>query len=122
MRGNDFEVDRTNGKVLGVCAGIANRIGVDPIFVRVGFVLAALLVSVQWTLVGYGVLFLVGKAGGYSGRTLSRSRSRTRPHSASPEESRERLRSLDLRMQAIETHAASSNSSLAREIESLRQQ
>lgn len=116
MRGSDFEVDRTNGKVLGVCAGIANKIGVDATIVRVGFVLAAILVSVQWTLVGYGVLFLVGKAGGYSGRALSRTRQRP----PSREQSRERLRSLDLRMQAIETHVASSNSSLAREIENLR--
>ena len=38
----------------------------------------------------------------------------------SREESRERMRSLDLRMQAIETYVTSSNSSLAREIEDLR--
>lgn len=111
-----FEVDRSNGKLLGVCAGIANKIGVDATFVRVAFVLAAIFISVQWTLVGYGVLFLAGKAGGYSGRALSRTRSRP----PSREESRERMRSLDLRMQAIETHVASSNSSLAQEIENLR--
>lgn len=116
LRGTEFEVDRANGKLLGVCAGIANKIGVDATIVRVGFVLAAILLSVQWTLVGYGVLFLVGKAGGYSGRALSRNRTRA----PSREQSRERLRSIDLRMQAIETHVASSNSSLAREIENLR--
>ena len=45
-------------------------------------------------------------------RGLSRATSR--------EESRERVRNLDLRMQAIETYVTSSNSQLAREIEELR--
>ena len=36
------------------------------------------------------------------------------------EEARERIRNMDLRMQAIETYVTSSNSRLAREIEDLR--
>ena len=40
--------------------------------------------------------------------------------SATGEEARERMRNLDLRMQAIETYVTSSNSRLAREIEELR--
>jgi phage shock protein PspC (stress-responsive transcriptional regulator) len=83
MRGTDFEVDRANGKLLGVCAGIANKIGVDATFVRVGFVLAAILISVQWTLVGYGVLFLVGKAGGYCAASTFGCR-RSKPMSPAP--------------------------------------
>ena len=39
MRGKRFEVDRENGKLAGVCAGIANRTGVDATIVRVGLVL-----------------------------------------------------------------------------------
>ena len=42
------------------------------------------------------------------------------PARRSREESRERMRNLDLRMQAIETYVTSSNSQLAREIEELR--
>src|SRR4051812_40416972 len=103
MNGNEggFAVDRANGKLLGVCAGIGNRIGVDATFVRVAFVLAAIAITLKWTLAAYGVLFLVGKARGYAGRrTPARATTRGVPR----EEQRERMRNLDLRMQAIETY------------------
>ncbi len=38
-----FRLDKGNGKVFGVCAGIGNYFGVDTMLVRVGFVLATLL-------------------------------------------------------------------------------
>ena len=50
----------------------------------------------------------------------SRGRSSTYGRAVQREESRERMRNLDLRMQAIETYVTSSNSQLAREIEELR--
>jgi phage shock protein C len=110
MRGNRFEVDRENGKLAGVCAGIANRTGVDATIIRVGLVLITIMGAFPWTLIAYGIAALIG---------------RPRPHRvyapiARSEESRERMRSLDLRMQAIETYVTSSNSKLAREIEELR--
>lgn len=36
-----FLVNKTEGKIMGVCAGIANYFGVDPTLVRIGFVAAA---------------------------------------------------------------------------------
>ncbi|WP_372918401.1 PspC domain-containing protein [Sandarakinorhabdus sp.] len=36
-----FLVNKTQGKVLGVCAGIANYFGWDATLVRIGFVAAA---------------------------------------------------------------------------------
>src|SRR5688572_5191485 len=33
--------DRSNAVVAGVCSGIASRLGIDPIIVRIGFVIAA---------------------------------------------------------------------------------
>lgn len=42
-RTHGFRLDKTRGKVMGVCAGIANYFGVDVTLVRVGFVLATLL-------------------------------------------------------------------------------
>ena len=65
-----------------------------------------------WTLVAYGVACMVGKPRGHGRPRAGRARGR--------EESRERMRNLDLRMQAIETYVTSSNSRLAREIEDLR--
>lgn len=46
-----FALDRTNGKFLGVCAGIANRFGWDATLVRIAFVLG--------TLLGFGSFVLV---------------------------------------------------------------
>lgn len=112
IRGRRFEVDQESGKLLGVCAGLANRTGVDATIIRVGVVLAALLTSALAVLILYLVAGFVGArrrgAPSYAGR-LGRS-----------DESRERMRNLDLRMQAIETYVTSSNSRLAREIEDLR--
>ena len=112
VRGNRFETDRENGKLLGVCAGIANATGIDATIIRIGFVLVTVLGGFPWTLIAYGVAALVGKPRTYSGYSLARS--------TSAQESRERMRNIDLRMQAIETYVTSSNSKLAREIEELR--
>jgi phage shock protein C len=107
-----FEVDRSEGKLLGVCAGLANQTGIDVTLIRVGLVLVTLLGAFPWTLIAYAVAAFVGQprrasVGSY-GRVATR------------EETRERMRNLDLRLQAIETYATSSNSRLAREIEDLR--
>ena len=49
--GRGFHLDRSNGKVMGVCGGIADYFGVDPTLVRIGFVAG--------TLIGFGSLILV---------------------------------------------------------------
>ena len=38
-----FRLDKRRGKLMGVCAGIADYFGIDTTLVRVGFVLGALL-------------------------------------------------------------------------------
>ena len=38
-----FRLDKTNGKVMGVCAGLANYFGVDTMWFRVGFLAAAVI-------------------------------------------------------------------------------
>lgn len=49
--GRSFQLDRRNGKVWGVCSGIANYFGIDTTLVRAGFVIG--------TLLGFGSLLLV---------------------------------------------------------------
>jgi phage shock protein C len=110
LRGRRFEVDKAEGKFLGVCAGIANRTGVDATLIRIGLVLVTLLGAFPWTVIAYFVAAFVGQP--RPGAEYSRV--------GRGEESRERMRNLDLRMQAIETYVTSSNSRLAREIEELR--
>ena len=111
MGARHFEVDRREGKLLGVCAGIANRTGLDVTVVRVAVVLSALLLSFWGTVVVYLGAAFVGR----HGDRLMRSR-----REAQSDEVRERIRSHDLRMRSIETYVAGSNSRLAREIEELR--
>ena len=49
--GGGFRLNKTDGKFMGVCAGIADYTNVDVTLVRVGFVLG--------TLLGFGSLILV---------------------------------------------------------------
>lgn len=112
MRGKRFEVDRENGKLLGVCAGLANHTGIDATIFRIALVLTTVLGAFPWTVVAYVAAFMVARS--RSGRAAHA------PARVSREEARERIRSMDLRMQAIETYVTSSNSRLAREIEDLR--
>lgn len=37
-----FTVDRPNGKIMGVCAGISARTGIDVLFVRIAVILLTL--------------------------------------------------------------------------------
>lgn len=46
-----FRLDRTNGKFMGVCGGIANYFGWDANLVRIGFALG--------TIFGFGSLIMV---------------------------------------------------------------
>jgi phage shock protein PspC (stress-responsive transcriptional regulator) len=46
-----FRIDKTNAKVFGVCAGIADYFGIDPMLVRIGFVAG--------TLLGFGTFLLI---------------------------------------------------------------
>ena len=51
MTTDRFHLDRTNGKFLGVCAGIAVHFGWDPMLVRAAFVIG--------TLAGFGSAILI---------------------------------------------------------------
>jgi phage shock protein PspC (stress-responsive transcriptional regulator) len=46
-----FHLDKTNAKVFGVCAGIADYFGIDAMLVRIGFVAG--------TLLGFGSFLLI---------------------------------------------------------------
>ena len=46
-----FGLDRTNAKVFGVCSGIGNYFGIDPMIVRAVFAIG--------TIVGFGSFLLI---------------------------------------------------------------
>ena len=110
-----FHLDKRNGKFMGVCSGLANYVGIDPVIVRIGLVVTTLLGGFPWTLIAYGVAAWAAKPQdlGYESEEAPRLRASTR-------DVRETMRDIDRRMAEVETYVTSSNSRLAREIEELR--
>ncbi|HEX8654088.1 MAG TPA: PspC domain-containing protein [Allosphingosinicella sp.] len=106
-----FEVDRSQAKLMGVCAGLGRTMGIDPTIVRIGFVVATLIGGWPWTVIGYFALGLVGQA--------RRGRPR-RQRAASLAGSAYEARDFDRRLAEIDSYVASPNGRLAREIEDLR--
>jgi phage shock protein C len=111
----NFRVDRRNGKVLGVCAGIANQTGWDVTFVRVGIAVLMIAIAFPWLLVPYAVAGFIGRQ--RSSDDYGYGRMTGRPS----EEDLAEARAMTARAAEIESCVASENSSLAREIEKLRQ-
>ncbi|HYE28025.1 MAG TPA: PspC domain-containing protein [Allosphingosinicella sp.] len=112
-----FYLDKANGRIFGVCAGIARHMGWDPTFVRVGVVLITLLGGFPWTVIAYGAAALIAKPrpiGGY-GEDVPVRAARTSTY-----ELNRSMRDIDRRMAEVETYVTAQNTGLAREIESLR--
>ena len=42
---SSFSLDKTNGKIMGVCSGLARSTGLDITIIRIGAVLVTLAVS-----------------------------------------------------------------------------
>jgi len=56
-----YSLDRKDAKVAGVCSTLGAIAGIDPTFVRIAFVAAAIFTSFAWTVVAafWGVSFLL---------------------------------------------------------------
>src|SRR5438270_5544749 len=120
-----FYRDKANGKVMGVCAGIADYTGFDVSLVRVCF-LAAVFMSGGSVLPFY---FIAGWVAPSRPRELDYTNTEERQFwqgvRASPARTardiRSRFRDIDRRLADIESYVTTENRSLAREIEQLRQ-
>ena len=116
-----FYLDKANGRIFGVCSGIARHMGWDPTFVRVGVVLVTLLGAFPWTLIAYGAAAMIAKNrpldGGYGGYGDD---APVRVARTSTYELNRSMRDIDRRMAEVETYVTAPNTVLAREIESLR--
>jgi phage shock protein PspC (stress-responsive transcriptional regulator) len=123
-----YSLDRKDAKIAGVCSTLGNRIGVDPTFVRIGFVAAAILISFKLTLVAYaalGIWLAVQKKKSIIGdrhmsdfdRMGEAVRRKPTVHAM-----RTDLDETDRRLMAIDHHINTQNDELAREIEALRQE
>ena len=123
-----YSLDRRDAKVAGVCSTLGAIAGVDPTFVRIGFVAAAIFLSFKLTLVAYAVigiyLAVQKKRSMRDDRRMSdfdrmdvSARRKPTVHAMRTE-----LDETDRRLMAIDHHINSQNDELAREIEALRQE
>ena len=121
-----YSLDRKDAKIAGVCSTLGGITGIDPTFIRVGFVAAAVLISFKLTLIAYaaiGLYLAVQKKRAVTGshrmsdfdRMEQSARRRPTVHAMRTE-----LDPTDRRLMAIDHHINSQNDELAREIDALR--
>ena len=113
-----FYLNKSDGKLMGVCAGIADYTGVDATLIRIGAVVVTILGGFPWTVLAYAVAAAVAKSKPVS--AYGWDQPSQRPPRTSAYELRNSMRDIDRRMAEVETYVTSTDSSLAREIEQLR--
>ena len=122
-----YSLDRKDAKIAGVCSTIGAKYGIDPTFVRIGFVAAAIFISFKLTLVAYaaiGIYLTVQKKRAMTGeRHLSDFDRMDQVVKRKPtvHAMRTELDETDRRLMAIDHHINTQNDELAREIEALRE-
>jgi phage shock protein C len=119
-----FYLDKKHGKVMGVCAGLADYTGFDVTLVRILFVLGVVM--------GGGALIPVYFVAGILAHDKPRELQVTDPEekkfwqgvrtspSRTARDIKSRFRDIDRRLAQIEHYVTVENRSLAREIEQLR--
>ena len=123
-----YSLDRRDAKVAGVASTIGGMTGVDPTFIRIGFVAAAIFISFKLTLLAYaaiGIYLAVQKRKGAIGNSRMSDfdrmgeivRRKPTTHAMVHD-----LDETDRRLMAIDHHINTQNEELAREIEALRQE
>jgi phage shock protein C len=123
-----YSLDRKDAKIAGVASTIGGMTGIDPTFIRIGFVAAAIFISLKLTLIAYaaiGIYLAVQKKKSMVGdrrmsdfdRMGELARRRPTTHAMVND-----LDETDRRLMAIDHHINSQNEELAREIEALRQE
>jgi len=114
--------DKQNGKLMGVCAGIADYTGIDAFWMRIGVVVLTLMFG--WPLIAY---FVAGMILNEKPHSLYQDVAeqkywqgvRQSPHRTA-REIRSSFRDIDRRLASVEAHYVSSNPRLEAEIEKLR--
>jgi phage shock protein C len=123
-----YSLDRKDAKIAGVASTLGAMAGIDPTFIRLGFVAAAIFISFKLTLIAYaviGIYLVVQKKRALTGeRRMSdfermEGAARRKP---SVHAMRTEIDETDRRLMAIDHHINTPNEELAREIEALRQE
>ena len=119
-----FYRDKRNGKIMGICAGIADYTGFDVSLVRIAMIAAVFLSSGSIL----PVYFIAGMIAPDKPRELESSAVEEREYWRTVRQSptrtardiRLRLKDIDRRLADVESYVTTENRSLAREIEQLR--
>lgn len=119
-----FYRDKANGKIMGICAGVADYTGFDVTLVRIAMLVLVFALSVGTLVPVYFIAGLVAPVKPYDlyetpddQKFWQGVRTNTR---RTTNEVRSKFRELDRRLADIETHYTSRNTRLAEEIEALR--
>jgi len=119
-----FYLDKKNGQVMGVCAGLADYTGFDVTLIRILFVLGVFM--------GGGALIPVYFVAGFLANDKPRELQDSDPEekkfwqgvrtspSRTARDIKSRFRDIDRRLAQVEHYVTLENRSLAREIEELR--
>ena len=126
-----YSLNRKDAKLVGVCSTLGERFGIDPTFLRIGFIAALFLISWEFALLTYatlGIYFTIQRKrevdAGLGTRRSEFDRMGDTPQNRRPSvhAMRTELDETDRRLMAIDDHLATPNHELAREIEALRQE
>jgi phage shock protein C len=115
--------DKINGKWLGVCEGLGEYTGVDPLWIRLGFLTTFFVTSgaVFFVYIGLAMVTSPKPNGLYQNDEDAKFWQGVRANPRrSTAEVRSKLRDIDRRMADIEMFYTSRNTQLADEIERLR--
>jgi len=123
-----YSLDSKDAKIAGVCSTLGNRFGIDPTFIRIGVVAAAIIISFKLTLVAYaalGIYLAIQKKRAITGESRMSDFDRMDQvvkRKPTVHAMRTELDENDRRLMAIDHHINSHNDELAREIEALREE
>ena len=122
-----YSLNRRDAKLVGVCSTLGERFGIDPTFIRIGFVASLFLIGWEFALVTYaalGIYFTIQRKREVDGGGLSEFERMDRVGKVRPSthKMRTELDETDRRLMAIDHHLNSTNDELAREIDALREE
>ena len=120
-----YSLARQDAKIAGVCSALGDRMGIDPTFVRIGFVAAAFFISWKVALVlyaGLGIWMSIERKREVDGRSEFERMGDVSSCRPTVHAMRTELDETDRRLMAIDHHLSKPNEELAREIEALREE